>query len=137
MSATKPATEINIVTTAPDGTFKFDFKPVCEATKEEVLDLCKRLGFEADALALHWFDNELDSLTEWQAMRIYWNLRVCRNNQKGEPHFVTCISCSHDFTCSCSDLDHREGKCGPCHEGVTYPSEPSRAYLKLPRIVVN
>ena len=120
MTSAKPATEININTTEPDGTFKSDFKPVCQLTKSDVLEFCKQLGFDADALALHWFDNELDNLLEWQAKSIYWALRVYRNDNKpkGETHFATCFSCSRDFVCFCSDPDHEHGECSACHEGI-------------------
>jgi len=118
MTAAKPATEINLNTTEPDGTFKSDFQPINPVTQADILKFCKQLGFDADSLALHWFDNELENLLEWQAQRIYWRLRVYRDDHCTETHFITCFSCSRDFDCFCSDPDHREGECSACHEGI-------------------
>jgi len=69
-------------------------------------------------------------LLEWQARRLYWRLRVYRDENCSETHFITCYSCERDFDCLCSDSDHREGECAACHEGIGMRPIPQYDWMR-------
>lgn len=103
-----------------------DFNPAWETTKRHIRSLSEQQGQDADALALHWFDTELDNLLAWQARAI--QLELIKNHEGerryGADHGHTCFSCERHFNCACGFPDQEQGECANCHEGIAPSRNP-------------
>jgi hypothetical protein len=77
---------------------------------------------DLDALALHYFDTELDNLLEWQASEIEDELRQIENRereQRGQASGET----GYCFECGVQ-LPGNSSQCGGCKEGIPHTPPP-------------
>jgi hypothetical protein len=91
-------------------------KPAWDITKSRIRRMSAEQGHDPDALALHYFDTELDNLLEWQADQIDRELAQVEREQiaarelaSGEAGF--CFECG-------VKLRGTSSQCGSCKEGI-------------------
>jgi hypothetical protein len=90
--------------------------------KASIKLFARDLNLDAEALAIQSFDCELDSLLQWQAAKLCYELSqmyYTAKKAKRRPHRHVCIDCEHRFDCECASPDSAESICHPCREGVS------------------
>lgn len=92
------------------------YKPAYEHTKIVIRDIAANLERDPDALALHYFDKELDHLLQWQAFEIECELVVAQHNQITEREMASgelgyCFECGRK-------VSPTSAQCGACKEGI-------------------
>ena len=91
-------------------------KPAWEITKRRIRRMATEQRHDADALALHYFNTELDNLLEWQATEIETELGIVEREQ-----FLAIEQASGElgycFECGIQ-VSETSAQCGGCKEGI-------------------
>ena len=98
------------------------YKPAWQITKDRIRRMAGEQGRDPEALALHYFDTELDNLLVWQAFQIENELAQVEREQiaarelaSGQAGF--CFECG-------AKVGATSSQCGACKEGLSSPPAP-------------
>jgi hypothetical protein len=91
-------------------------KPAWDITKIRIRRMAGEQGHDPDALALHYFDTELDNLLEWQADQIDREFAQVEREQIAARELAS-GQAGFCFECGVK-LRGTSSQCGACKEGI-------------------
>ena len=91
-------------------------KPAWDITKSRIRRMAGEQGHDPEALALHYFDTELDNLLEWQADQIDRELAQVEREELKRRELAS-GEAGHCFECGVK-VSETSSQCGSCKEGI-------------------
>jgi hypothetical protein len=91
-------------------------KPAWDITKSRIRRMAAEQGHDPEALALHYFDTELDNLLEWQASQIESELAQVEREELKRRELAS-GQAGFCFECGVK-LRGTSSQCGSCKEGI-------------------
>ena len=108
------------------------YKPAWDTTKSRIRRMAGEQGCDPDALALQYFDAELDNLLVWQAFQIADELAEVKREELKRRALASGES-GHCFECGVK-VSETSSQCGACKEGMRPPQSHSYDHSQAERM---